>query len=256
MGKMINKINNRYGRLKVIEKVGKNKWGDSLWLCKCDCGKNKVVSGAQLQGGHTKSCGCLQKESRIKTGQLRKINEMGNHYGKLTVLKEAGKNKKGDILWFCKCDCGNEAIVSGSSLRKGNTKSCGCLRKNNGKRKTYPGILPKGEATFNVILNRIKKNAERRNLEWSLSDEIVKKLISQPCFYCKVPPKAHTFAKKLNGDFKSNGLDRINNNKGYIEGNIVPCCADCNRAKGTMSFSEFKEFINRVSKHFPNIEPV
>lgn len=61
----------------------------------------------------------------------RRIDETGNKYGRLLVISEHGKRKDGKICWLCKCICGNEAIVSGKSLRMGSTKSCGCLHKEN-----------------------------------------------------------------------------------------------------------------------------
>lgn len=55
------------------------------------------------------------------------INEIGNRYGKLIVLEDAG-NIKGVHKWKCKCDCGNFVVVAGVKLRSGHTKSCGCLK--------------------------------------------------------------------------------------------------------------------------------
>ena len=53
----------RVGRLIVSKKAGRTKRGVS-WLCKCDCGNEKVVCGADLRSGKTKSCGCLSDEAR------------------------------------------------------------------------------------------------------------------------------------------------------------------------------------------------
>lgn len=53
-------------------------------------------------------------------------NEIGNRYGKLTVIARDHSDKNG-IYWKCKCDCGNECIVRGSHLRSGHTTSCGCV---------------------------------------------------------------------------------------------------------------------------------
>jgi hypothetical protein len=53
-------------------------------------------------------------------------DEIGKKYGKLTVISKYDRQNR-IIRWLCKCDCGNECIVSGVSLRSGNTKSCGCL---------------------------------------------------------------------------------------------------------------------------------
>ncbi len=58
---------------------------------------------------------------------MRKIDLTDQRFGRLTVIKEAPKRKK-TSMWLCKCDCGNSAVVSVSDLRRGHTKSCGCLR--------------------------------------------------------------------------------------------------------------------------------
>ena len=52
----------RFGRLVVIERA-ENRRGKTRWLCKCDCGKIKVIEGDTLKRGTTKSCGCLLSES-------------------------------------------------------------------------------------------------------------------------------------------------------------------------------------------------
>lgn len=59
---------------------------------------------------------------------MRFIDLTGKKFGRLIVLKRA-ENKGTKTAWLCKCDCGNEKIVSGDKLKTGNTKSCGCLNK-------------------------------------------------------------------------------------------------------------------------------
>ena len=56
------------------------------------------------------------------------IDETGNVYGELTVIKREG-TKRGQAAWLCQCSCGNTVIVAGADLRRGNTKSCGCKKK-------------------------------------------------------------------------------------------------------------------------------
>lgn len=58
---------------------------------------------------------------------MRKLNLVGNRYGKLLVLEYAGSNGKRS-LWRCVCDCGNECVKNGTDLQSGGTKSCGCYR--------------------------------------------------------------------------------------------------------------------------------
>ena len=66
MPKLIDLTGQRFGRLVVMERAGvKN--NDVAWMCKCDCGKAKVINGQSLRQGKTQSCGCLQKETAAKT---------------------------------------------------------------------------------------------------------------------------------------------------------------------------------------------
>ena len=53
----------------------------------------------------------------------------GEKYGRLTVIEFAGKTASGNALWKCECECGNTCAVLGILLRKGETQSCGCYRR-------------------------------------------------------------------------------------------------------------------------------
>lgn len=54
----------------------------------------------------------------------------GSRFGRLVVISDAGRSVKGNRQqYLCKCDCGNEIVVIGKSLKSGNTKSCGCYKK-------------------------------------------------------------------------------------------------------------------------------
>ena len=61
-----NLIGDRFGRLTVISKNGKTKWGNITWKCVCDCGKTVIIPGGRLKSGHTKSCGCLAYDMHVK----------------------------------------------------------------------------------------------------------------------------------------------------------------------------------------------
>ena len=53
----------------------------------------------------------------------------GQVFGKLKVIKRVENDKHGSAVWECVCDCGNTAFINGSKIRRGATKSCGCLQK-------------------------------------------------------------------------------------------------------------------------------
>ena len=56
-------------------------------------------------------------------------NLRGQRFGRLVVLKDSKKRDWGSVIWLCCCDCGNFTEVRADSLKKGVTKSCGCLQK-------------------------------------------------------------------------------------------------------------------------------
>ena len=56
-----------------------------------------------------------------------KLNLIGKKFNKLIVLEETPNRRNGAVVWKCLCECGNEALVTGSALKSGHTKSCGCL---------------------------------------------------------------------------------------------------------------------------------
>lgn len=127
MGKLIDLTGQRFGRLVVIERMPKGKHGEhAKWRCLCDCGNENVVVGTDLRSGHTQSCGCY---CRDLNRSMKTKDMLGQRFGKLTVIAFAGVDENNKAEWKCRCDCGNEVIVTGGNLRSGNTTSCGCVHK-------------------------------------------------------------------------------------------------------------------------------
>ena len=117
----------KFNRLTVLYQNG-TKNHEALWHCKCDCGNECDAVGSKITSGHVQSCGCLIKE---KASQIHTKDMTGQKIGRLTVLYQNSIRKHGEIVWHCKCDCGNECDVLGSYLRDGTTSSCGCYKKEN-----------------------------------------------------------------------------------------------------------------------------
>lgn len=74
MSKLIDMTGQRFGRLIVLEQAGSDKRGQTRWLCKCDCGKRIVATGANLRTGHTQSCGCLRSEKTVERDIARSVH--------------------------------------------------------------------------------------------------------------------------------------------------------------------------------------
>ena len=89
-----------------------------------------------------------------------KIDELNNKYGKLTVIAPAEERIRNRVCWKCKCDCGNEIIVSGTDLRQGRKKDCGCTPSPNGKDEVGNRY---GSLT---VIERSTKKGKNRGIYW------------------------------------------------------------------------------------------
>ncbi len=74
MPAFIDLVGKIFGRLTVLKYISKDKWGSSRWLCKCDCGKEKIIQGDHLRSKATQSCGCLKME------RILQANTKHGHY--------------------------------------------------------------------------------------------------------------------------------------------------------------------------------
>ena len=129
-GKTDPNIGLKFGKLTVLEFVKKTKGRKRVYKCRCECGKTKNGRLDNLQSGKMTSCGCNMiagGDSRKNSGQSLMHDLTGQVFGDLTVLRENGKNGKGEYFWLCQCSCGGSKSVMGRLLRNGIAKThCGC----------------------------------------------------------------------------------------------------------------------------------
>ena len=127
MSKVIDLTNQEFNNWKVISRAPNNPRGETMWLCECKCGTQKIVQGYSLRKGLSKSCGCLQK-SIVSAQNFEDLT--GQVFNHLKVIEYAGKDKSNKSLWKCECDCSAKTmiIVRGADLKSGKTSSCGCIK--------------------------------------------------------------------------------------------------------------------------------
>ena len=138
MPKKIDLTGQIFGEWTVIREAAKeekkNRPG-AYWKCLCSCGTEKIVNGQTLRKGESKSCGCQLSQNLSKSLKNKNcIDITGQRFGRLTVIDrnyEVEKLHNNNTYWNCKCDCGKIICVVKSSLTQGQTKSCGCLRREN-----------------------------------------------------------------------------------------------------------------------------
>ncbi len=139
--------------------------------------------------------------------------------------------------WLCQCECGGAKIVGAKTLKKGKIKSCGCLANNGAKLKSK---LPSGYGNF---YRQYRKCAYDRKLDFLISEKQFYSIVLQDCFYCGSPPQQRSTTSRT---FKASGVDRMNNDEGYVLSNCVPCCSICNMAKGQSTVQEYAKWMDRL----------
>lgn len=216
----------------------------SYWIFRCICGIEKEISISNVLNSQTKSCGCQKyknkkgifKNTKFGNRGHRFIDLSGKKFNRLTVVSFFKMNKDNKALWKCVCDCGTETVIIGKSVSSGKTKSCGCLW-------VESISLPKGAANLNRQFAQYQSSASKRNLEFELSIEHFEKLINSKCAYCGSAPHNRTRGKNT---ITTNGIDRIDNNKGYTIENSTPCCKLCNISKASLTVVEFLDMIKKI----------
>ena len=144
LGRAENLAGQRFGRLTALYRTrAANQGKYAMWHCRCDCGNEKNVRAHDLRSGHTRSCGCLDRETRVQNGRKRAVDLTNMRFSKLVALYPTEERSGTNVVWHCICDCGNTTSVSANDLCKGHTRSCGCL-------------VSQGEQKISELLNQNK----------------------------------------------------------------------------------------------------
>lgn len=170
----------------------------------------------------------------------------GDKYQNLTYVGSIPPKfgtKKIRHLW--QCVCGNDRLIQPDIVMSGTRISCGCKKGNRGKNTK----LKNGNSSENALISRYKHSARKRNLEFSLTNKQLSFLFSGNCYYCGIPPHKELIHRHSASSFTYNGIDRVDNNKGYIIDNTVSCCKQCNYAKSNQSLEEFLQWAERIYKN-------
>jgi hypothetical protein len=195
---------------------------------------------------------------------------IGKIFNRLTIksIERRPNNKGHAVIWaICICSCGNDKSVTLSNLKQGQTKSCGCLKKEtSGDRIFKMNVAKEVDGTFRdpKLGSAIRIYRDHHYNDGDLSFEEFLTLSQQECFYCGSPPSISYNTHKYNkyssqkrideGNFIYNGLDRVNNTVKHNKSNLVTCCWDCNRAKLKRSKEEFLNWICKIYNHHYGIK--
>ena len=125
----INLLNQKIGKLLVIEETNKRKNKSIVWKCQCDCRNIDEFSTKELRSDGIIQCHQCGNSRKPQTGLTENI--IGKKFNHLTVLEKSEKRIGGKIGYKCQCDCEKKTIlyVSKTDLENNHTTSCGCARR-------------------------------------------------------------------------------------------------------------------------------
>lgn len=121
----------------------------------------------------------------------------------------------------------------------GKVKSDPVLRERDRKRQKCASA--KYQKTIRGRTNYYKGNAKRSGLAFELPLELCNDLMTDNCYYCGVEPSPY------------NGIDRVDNSRGYLEDNVVTACEMCNLSKKDWTKEEFEAWIIRAASHLERV---
>lgn len=206
--------------------------------CK-QCDEEFKTDSYAIKKGWGNFCSKKCKESN------KRIDMSGKKIGRLEVIGidriQENKSGKKSCFYKVKCECGKELSMLGNNLKRGNSNSCGCLKKE-------IMSLPHGDASIHHMYRQYKNGAKKRNYSFDLSIEQFTEIVLKDCFYCGSPPKLskEVIKRPMNGKVPRNGIDRFNNFLGYTVDNSVPCCFTCNRMKMAWEVNVFLGHIEKI----------
>jgi len=187
-----------------------------------------------------------EKNEWKNIGNKKKVNYIGNKFGSLIIIKQyngfspcGSKIIKVDYT----CNCGHMGINKRIGSVKRQSMCIYCKKKNEFKVKEI------GRSAFNNLYNDYRTGAKSKNREFKLTPNEFELLTKNNCYYCGEIPSNIKHARNRTEIYIYNGIDRKDNNKGYISENVVSCCKRCNFMKLKLSDLDFINHIKKIYEY-------
>tara|TARA_Y100000034_G_C6766565_1_gene341743 strand:- start:275 stop:805 length:531 start_codon:yes stop_codon:yes gene_type:complete len=172
----------------------------------------------------------------------KKIDIQGRQFGKWIVVAEDTENRSKNTYWRCVCECGAEASVDGSHLRKGKSVSC----------RMCSGSKHKGKLNSRVWC-RARYGARKRGYKFTVSKSYLYDLFyKEQKEQCALTGVSLCIANTIKGDRRGEStasLDRIDSSLGYIKKNVQWVHKDINKMKMDLAEYRFVELCGLVVSH-------
>jgi hypothetical protein len=179
----------------------------------------------------------------------RSMNYVGKKVNRLTIKEVFKKERR----WFCRCECecGSPSVEKRlDGVLSGHVPSCGCAYRSrpmmNGARN--PAFSGCGEI-LGSRMYWIRRGAERRGLTFEITKEFIWKLFEEQNRRCALSGVELYFGRMYHSHETTASLDRKDNSKGYVVGNVQWVHKDVNRLKRDLNEEYFLAWCHRISEH-------
>ena len=236
MKKLNCKLGDTFGNWTVIDNNTFVKSGHTYVKVQCKCGKIEDKCLSDLVNGRTKSCRSCAARSR---GALIKI---GDKYKSWTVIGGPELFNGTRIKYEVQCECGTTKWAQANELinPNHNFKCAKCAAKERGAAQAERNGKV-GELTL-TRFTKLKRSAEKRNIEFLVSLEYLSNLYESQNHICAIT------GRQINS-IDDASLDRIDSSKGYIKGNVQWTTYQANVSKHVMTMEQLYKFCRKVLNH-------
>lgn len=212
----------QFGKYTVIERVPTRYGHVAFWRCRCECGTLSDVPGCDLRNGRRQSCCHCNSRTQSNYHDLT-----GEQFGKWKVIDRIPRSEaKHNQIWQCRCECGTTRPLATRTLKQAHETHSGC------RKCAAPSAYSVGlrYRPFEALYIKASRSAKRDGHSFEITYENFLAIKEDCCHYCRSLLTWAEYGTRKNG--QAYNVDRMNNDQGYIVGNVVSCCKKCNHAKG------------------------
>jgi len=165
----------------------------------------------------------------------------GMRFGRLMVVRRGKGDGHSKSRWSCRCDCGSSVLVNSSSLLRGLTKSCSCLK----AERCRKGFMDISKSYY----TKLRRGAVRRGLQFGIDIEDIWSQYEAQGGLCALTGREIRFWPNMDRpEHQTASVDRIDNDRGYTTDNIQIVHKEANAARGKMPVDAFVGLCGEVWK--------
>jgi len=232
----------KIGNWSVIREVERRDARFRNYLCRCECGTEKVFNVSYLNTGQPTSCH-LCRAKKKEADVLAYF--LGKKRGDYTIVEYLGKNEWGTRQWRCRCKCGTERIFLSGQLSdqdSGRMRCMNCCSEDLEISHRVTDQVPKR------FWSRLLSTAQARDIQLDVTIEYLFSLYEEQgkaCALSGVPIYFSSLGSKHNR-YTTASLDRINSDRGYVVGNVQWVHKIVNFMKGSLGQDDFVSWCKLI----------